>query len=185
MKKIVLISTAIAVIVIVAVILSVVHGSNGTNAIAQNITVGAFAPNYGFLTANGSAANLSSYRGHAVLLWFVATWCSSCAQGNEALNQNYPFFKQHGIKVVELELYKDLGYSGPPITSFVSSYAPAAYTNSTIIPALAGYNMTEAYDPKGYLDIYYLISSSGKVIYISGSPASTLGQLEHAINVSE
>jgi hypothetical protein len=53
-----------------------------------------------------------------------------------------------------------------------------------VIPAISGYNMTAAYDPKGYLDIYYVISSNGRVLY-SGSPlASTLGQLENAINVS-
>ena len=185
MKRIILISTAIAVVAIAAVIMFFVLSSNGTDTVAQNITVGAPAPNYGFLAANGSAVSLSSYRGHITVLWLVATWCPSCAQGNEALNQNYQFFKQHGIKIVELELYRDLGYRGPSIASFVNSYAPAAYGNGTIIPALAGYNMTEAYDPKGYLDIYYPLSSDGNVIYISGSPASTLNQLEQAINVSE
>ena len=184
MKKITLVATAMIVVIAVAILL-VARGSSGTNSNVQNITTGMLAPNYGFFTADGHAANLSSYRGHTVVLWFVATWCPSCAQGNEAINQNYLFFKQHGIKIVELELYRDLGYSGPPIANFVDSYAMAAYSNGTITPALAGYNMTEAYDPKGYLDIYYLISGDGKVMYINGSPASTLGQLEHTINVSE
>ncbi len=66
----------------------------------------------------------------------------------------------------------------------VNSYAPDAFSNGTIIPALAGYNITAAYDPKGYLDIYYLLSSDGKVLYINGSLAFTLGQLEQAINAS-
>ncbi|EQD77957.1 alkyl hydroperoxide reductase/ Thiol specific antioxidant/ Mal allergen [mine drainage metagenome] len=81
-------------------------------------------------------------------------------------------------------MYRDLGYSGPPITSFVNTYAPSAYSNGTVVPALSGYNMTAAYDPHGYLDIYYLISGEGNVLYISGSPASTLGQLAQAINES-
>jgi thiol-disulfide isomerase/thioredoxin len=180
-KKIALVVVA-AVAVAVALVLA--FNQSGSNVQAQNATIGSRAPNFGFLLANGSVANLSAYRGHAVVLWFVATWCPSCAQGNSAINSNYSFFKQHGIKIVELELYKDLGYSGPTIEGFVNSYAPAAYSNGTIVPALAGYNMTAAYDPKGYLDIYYLISGNGTILYISGSPAETLGQLAHAINTS-
>jgi thiol-disulfide isomerase/thioredoxin len=185
MKKIVLMAAVIAVVVVAVVVVLFVHGSTSTSVKLQNITSGELAPNYEFLIANGSSANLTSYRGHVTVLWFVATWCSSCAQGNEELNQNYQFFREHGIKVVELELYRNLGYSGPDIASFVYSYAPTAYANSTIIPAQAGYNMTVSYDPKGYLDIYYLVSSSGKVLYVNSSLGSTLGQLEHAINVSE
>ena len=160
------------------------NGANSSNAKLGNVTVGSLAPNYGFLSENGSEVHISAYRGHPVVLWFVATWCSSCAQGNQAINSSYQFFKQRGVKIVELELYRDLGYSGPPITNFVSSYAPSAYSNGMVIPAYAGYNMTAEYDPQGYLDIYYLISGNGTVSYINGSPESTLGQLEQAINVS-
>ncbi len=174
-------------IVVLAALMMVIllfmrYDSYGKSALQQNITVGSIAPDYGFFLSNGSYMNLSVYKGHTVVLWFVATWCSSCAQGNEAINQNYEFFKKRGIKFVELELYKDLGYRGQPIIGFVNSYAPSAYSNGTIIPALAGYNMTAAYDPKGYLDIYYLISPNGTILYISGSPESTLSQLEGAIN---
>ena len=184
MKKNVVVGiVALAAVVTIALLL-LKFNSNGGNAGPQNITVGSITPDYGFRLANGSYTNLSAYKGHVVVLWFVATWCPSCAQGNEEINQNYQFFERRGIKIIELELYNDLGYSGPPISSFVSSYAPSAYSNDTIIPALAGYNMTSVYDPKGYLDIYYLISENGTVLYINGSPSSTLGQLEEAINSS-
>lgn len=179
---------AVGIVAMIAVLtialLFMKYNSGNSNAVSQNITTGSMAPDYGFTLANGSHTNLYAYRGHVVVLWFVATWCPSCAQGNEAMNQNYQFFEQRGIKVIELELYNDLGYSGPPIASFVNSYAPIAYSNDAIIPALAGYNMTAVYDSKGYLDIYYLISRNGTVLYINGSPASTLGQLEGAINSS-
>lgn len=157
---------------------------NANGPAAQNITVGSYAPDFGFRLGNGTPTDLSAFRGNTVLLWLVATWCSSCAQGNIAINQNYQFFKQKGVNVIEVELYKDLGYNGPSITNFVDEYAPSAYSNGTILPGVSGYNMTAAYDPNGYLDIYYLISGSGKVLYISGSPASTLGQLMQMINRS-
>jgi thiol-disulfide isomerase/thioredoxin len=186
MKNSLLFGILALAVALLAALLFLKYDSNGvnSNSLSQNISVGYMAPNYGFFLSNGSYVNLSAYKGHAVVLWFVATWCPTCAQGNEALNQSYQFFERHGIKVIELELYHDLGYQGPSIASFVRSYASDAYTNNTIIPALAGYNMTAAYDPKGYLDIYYLISANGTVIYINGSPASTLGQLEEAINSS-
>ena len=182
MRRKLMVGIVVLAALIVVILLFMRYDSYSENAVQQNITVGSIAPDYGFFLSNGSYANLSAYKGHTVVLWFVATWCPSCAQGNEVINQNYEFFKKRGIKLVELELYKDLGYRGQPIIGFVNSYAPSAYSNGTIIPALAGYNMTAAYDPKGYLDIYYLISPNGTILYISGSPESTLSQLEGAIN---
>ncbi len=173
---------AAVIIVVISALLFMNYNQKSKNSAAQNISIGSLAPNYNFIIGNGSIINLSAYRGHPVVLWFVATWCSSCAQGNEAINQNYKFFEQHGVKIIELELYKDLGYSGPPIAGFIDSYAPNAYSNKVLVPALAGYNMTAAYDPKAYLDIYYLISKNGTVLYINGSPELTLAQLEGAIN---
>jgi thiol-disulfide isomerase/thioredoxin len=181
-KKLVTVVAIVIASIAVALLYGNMNGSGSNSTTAGNVTVGSLAPDYGFFLGNSSETNLSSYRGHPVLLWFVATWCSTCAQGNQALNSNYQFFRQHGVKIIELELYKDLGYSGPSINNFVYSYAPSAYSNGTVIPAYAGYNMTAEYDPKGYLDIYYLISSNGTVLYINGAPASTAGQLEQAVN---
>lgn len=38
--------------------------------------------------------------------------------------------------------------------------------------ALAGFGY-----PRGYLDIYYLIDSSGRVVYVNSGPAATMSQL--------
>ena len=171
-------------IIALVILYSVFQGNSHSSPGIRNITVGMKAPNYSFLLENGSEANVSSYRGHEVLFWFVATWCPTCAQGNSVLNGNYSFFRKRGVKIVELELYKDLGYAGQPIGEFVSSYAPDAYANGTITPGVAGYNITAAYDPEGYLDIYYLVSANGTVLYINGSPSVTLPQLKDAINAS-
>ena len=183
MKRVMLIGIVIALAIVISGYL-LWHKPAGTDSAVQNITIGSKAPENNFLLDNGTYANLSKYKGHPIVLWFVATWCSTCAQGNQVLNGNYQFFKKHGIDIIELELYKDLGYRGPTITNFVSSYAPNAYANDTIVPALSGNNMTLKYDPKGYLDIYYLISANGTVEYINGEPALTLSQLKNAINNS-
>jgi thiol-disulfide isomerase/thioredoxin len=147
-----------------------------------NITIGSYAPSDAFFLANGTKVDLSNYKGHEVVLWFVATWCSGCAQGDEVLNSSYTALNKKGVKVIELELYKDLGYNGENITDFVKSFAPQAYLNNVVIPAYASYNMTIAYDHQGYLDIYYLISPSGKILYENSTLATTLPQLLSMIN---
>ncbi|EQD56907.1 alkyl hydroperoxide reductase/ Thiol specific antioxidant/ Mal allergen, partial [mine drainage metagenome] len=87
----------VGVIVISIVIIAILNGnSNGKESTIHNITVGSSAPNYGFFLDNGTSTNLTAFKGHTTLIWFVATWCPSCAQGNAAINQNYQFFKQHG-----------------------------------------------------------------------------------------
>jgi len=176
---------AIFVIAIVAVI--AVYASQKANSAKSglngNLTVGSYAPNYTFFFANnGTEANLSNYRGHEVLLWFVATWCSGCAQGDELLNSSYKEFNDHGVKVIELELYRDLGYSGESIGNFVQNFAPEAYQKNVVIPAYASYNMTLAYDHQGYLDIYYLISPNGKILYENAPLEATLPELLSEIN---
>ncbi|MGC8652184.1 MAG: redoxin domain-containing protein [Candidatus Micrarchaeia archaeon] len=158
--------------------------SAGALVVVENPIINLSAPNAEFFLSNGSLTSLSAYKGHMVSLWFVATWCSGCAQGNEVLNSSYSSLGQKGVKVIELELYNDLGYSGPPIAEFVSSYAPAAYSGGAVTPAYASYNMALTYDPKGYLDIYYLLSPGGKILYTNSPLATTLSQLAAAINSS-
>jgi len=175
---------AIFVIVIVAAI--AVYASQkvylAKGNLNESLAIGEYAPDSTFFFANGTKANLSSYKGHEVLLWFVATWCSGCAQGNELLNSSYKEFSEHGVKVLELELYNDLGYSGENIVNFVQNFAPEAYQKRVVIPAYASYNMTLIYDRQGYLDIYYLISPDGKILYENASLGATLPELLSEIN---
>ncbi|MEM0149254.1 MAG: redoxin family protein [Candidatus Micrarchaeaceae archaeon] len=176
---------AFAVVIAIAAIALLNSYAQGKAATyAAGLRVGTAAPDLYFSTAGGSSANVSAYKGNTIVLWFVATWCSGCAEGNLLLNSNYALFKQKGIKVVELELYNDLGYNGPSIMDFVKTYAPAAYASGVVIPAYASYNMTLTYDAKGYLDVYYLIAPNGKILYTNSPLASTFSQLAEEINAT-
>jgi len=176
----------VAIFAIVVAVVIVLYASQkvylAKGELNKNLTVGDYAPDSTFFFANGTEANLSSYKGHEVLLWFVATWCSGCAQGNELLNSSYKEFSEHGVKVLELELYNDLGYSGENIVNFVQNFAPEAYQKRVVIPAYASYNMTLIYDRQGYLDIHYLISPDGKILYENASLGATLPELLSEIN---
>ncbi len=148
---------------------------------ATYLSVGETAPNYTFQSANGSTESLNNYAGTPLLLWFVATWCSSCAQGNTVVANNLAFFKAHGVKILELEQYDNLGSPGVSISQFISQYGD---NNTYVEPGIASYNMTLAYNtpPVFQLDIYYLISPSGKILYIGEGIANGIGNLENIIS---
>ena len=144
------------------------------------LSVGESAPNYAFQLANGSVESVNSYNGEPLLLWFVTTWCGGCAQGNAVLANNLPFFKEHNIKIVELEQYNNLGSSGAPISQFISEYGD---NNTYIRGGIAGYNMTLAYNtpPALQLDIYYLIDPNGTIAYTGEGIANGITNLENIV----
>lgn len=149
-------------------------------ASAVSLQVGVTAPLKSFYFVNGTRGTVADFEGKAVLLYLVTTWCSTCAQGTSALGSNMSFFKSKNVSIVEVETYRDFNYSGEPINQFTKQYA--GNSSSYIIDAYSSYNLTATYDPKGYLDIYYLISPSGKIAYVNGEPSVTMDSLKNAIN---
>ena len=93
------------------------------NASAVSLPVGVSAPLKSFYFVNGTKGTLADFRGKAVLLYLVTTWCSTCAQGTSALGSNMSFFKSKNVSIVEVETYRDFNYSGEPIYQFTKQYA--------------------------------------------------------------
>ncbi|MHB1738401.1 MAG: peroxiredoxin family protein [Actinomycetes bacterium] len=112
-----------------------------------------------------------------MLLWFVSTWCSSCQAGTQAMAQNLAALRTAGVRVVEVELYQDLGQSGPSMRQFAQALAGAEYANPDWTFGVSSAALTRAYDPQSYLDIYYLIDGHGQIRYVNSSPASTMPAL--------
>lgn len=139
--------------------------------------VGLFAPTGTFTTTSGQEVSVASLRGRSTLLWFVATWCSSCQAGTQTLAQNVSRLKTDGVRVVEIELYRDLGQSGPSISTFGRQFAGKEFTNPDWTFATSSSALTRNYDPHSYLDIYYLLSRQGRIVYVNGSPSSTMPNL--------
>lgn len=174
---------AAAVAAIVVVIAATAGGRNttagGTNAALGRAVpaAGAAAPDGTFTTVSGKTVTIASLRGHKTLLWFVATWCPSCQAGTQAMAVQAARLRAAGVQVIEVEDYADLGQPGTPMAGFARQFAGAAsrgpgWTFGTASPAL-----TRAYNPQGYLDVYFLLGSSGRVAYIGAAPASTMSQL--------
>jgi thiol-disulfide isomerase/thioredoxin len=139
--------------------------------------VGYPAPNGTFTSLAGQQESVASFQGKPTLLWFVSTWCSSCQAGTQAMAQNLSKLQADGVHVVEVELYKDLGQSGPSMQQFAKSLAGSNFTNPDWTFGVSSSALTHAYDPKGYLDIYYLLNSKGNVYYVNSTPSSTMPQL--------
>jgi thiol-disulfide isomerase/thioredoxin len=146
-------------------------GNNSSTSITSissldtGIQNGEFAPNFPMTFANGSTSHsLYDLRGSPVLLWFVATWCTSCQQGAQMLaSQYYSDLHLKGVTIVTIELYNDLGQSGPNLTQFANQYGGGlgeqgwyyGYSNQTT---------TYTFDPKAALDVYYALNAQGIII---------------------
>ena len=175
-------AAVVAMAAVVVVIAVTAGGRNptagGTSTVGGAVpAAGSAAPGGSFTTVSGRTETIASLRGHKSLLWFVATWCPSCQVGTQAMAGQAARLRAAGIEVVEVEDYADLGQPGPPMAGFARQFAGAAYhdpgwTFGTASPAL-----TRAYNPQGYLDVYFLLGSSGRVTYINSAPASTMSQL--------
>jgi len=136
------------------------------------VTQNAPAPNAVFTTIDGKQVMLSSFKGKKVMLWMLATWCSSCSEGVRVLAQNNS--KLHGLTIIALKTYGDAGYSGPSIKEFKQRYAPASLSGKNWIWGNASQKITSIYNPRNYPDIYFLIDKNGVVKEVSDAPAATI-----------
>ncbi|GGP19491.1 hypothetical protein GCM10007981_03390 [Thermocladium modestius] len=169
-RIIIIILMAVALIAAASIVLTL-HGSGH----GVGITVGDQAPNDWFTLPNGTIIYLDQLRGHYVLLYLVTTWCDACALGVSMLGHDAAAYAARGIYVVILEQYNDLGYQGMPITSFVQSFAGKLPGN--FMEGNASLQLTKTFNPTLQLDVYYLVSPNGTIIYRGFNLPNTYGEL--------
>lgn len=176
------VATGSGVLAIVGVVLglhfsSTTASSTADTRMGSSQAVGLVAPNGTLTTTSGQQLSVASLRGKSTLLWFVSTWCSSCQAGTQTMAQNVSRLQADGVRVVEVELYQDLGQSGPSISSFGQQLAGAQYGNPDWTFATSSSALTRTYDPGSYLDIYYLLNAQSRIVYVNGSPSSTMSNI--------
>jgi cytochrome oxidase Cu insertion factor (SCO1/SenC/PrrC family) len=162
---------------VIAVIVTLNSGTRSGGTPAGLPGIGTRAPAGSFTTVSGATRTISSLRGQPTLLWLVTTWCPGCQAGTAQMPAELARLRARGVRIVELEDYADLGQPGPGIAAFAKKYAGAASRSPDWVFGTASLGLTRAYNRQGYLDIYYLLDSSGRIAYINAAPASTMGQL--------
>ena len=181
-----LVASATAVLALVALLVAL-HLASGSSSSAStdgssqtsgaSLPVGTTAPDGTLTTLSGRTETVASLRGRPTLIWFVTTWCSSCQAGTQAMAQHVATLAADKVRVVEVENYADFGQSGPSMASFARALAGRASSNPDWTFGEASSGLTRTYNPKAYLDLYYLIDAEGKIAYVNSSPASTMPQL--------
>ena len=174
----------IAVVVALAATITVVRLANHSTpaSAAAAPALGHPAPDGQFTTVAGTTMTVASLRGRPTLLWFVATWCPSCQAGTPAVAEQFPHLRDHHVRVVEIELYQNLGQSGPSIADFGKHLAGSWYGDADWIFGTSSADLSYAYNPKGYPDIFYLLDAAGHITHVDTAPASTMPALLTQVN---
>jgi thiol-disulfide isomerase/thioredoxin len=146
---------------------------------AQSPAVGQPAPAFTYNLLNGHRLSQAALRGHPYVLWAVASWCPSCKVGSKVVGDHIDFLRAHGVRVVEMKLYNDLGSPGPGLQKFQQAVGAKAASANWYWGELTE-KQTAALDPKGAPDIYYLVDARGKIAAIRQSvgPAASWDVIE-------
>ncbi len=139
------------------------------------VTQNAPAPNAVFTTIDGKQAALSAFKGKKVMLWLVATWCSSCSEGARVLSQNEKALGN--LTIITLKTYGNAGYPGPSIKTFAEQSAPKMLLAKNWHWGNLTKQSAQVYNPRNYPDIYFLIDKNGVVREINDAPAATIDDI--------
>jgi hypothetical protein len=139
---------------------------------AQRLTPGQAAPAFTYHLLDGHDLRPAELHGHRYVLWMVATWCPSCQTGSNVVGSHIAFLREHDVRVVEMELANNLGARGPKLEEFrkavgMSGAAPNWYWGELT------QEQTLALDPKGDMDLYYLVDAQGRIAAIDGNPSAS------------
>ena len=127
-----------------------------------------------YTSIQGKSISLVSYHNKKLMIYLLATWCSSCQASLQTLLSNAPTLQKDGLDVVSLETYGDAGYSGPSMRQFLSSI-----NNTNVLPnnftfGNASQALTSSYNPTNAPDIYYLVNPDGVIEAVNSTPSATI-----------
>lgn len=128
----------------------------------------------------GNTATIEQFRGHPVMVWFVAGGCASCAASIPAVALQLTTFAGANTQILVLGLPADFEAGTAGLTElgqFAQAAAGSALKNTTWLWGMAPLALERVYDPTGTADAYALLNPSGKVAYANSVPVSTMGAL--------
>ncbi len=111
------------------------------------------------------------------MLWLFTTWCDTCQAGLDAIAGHLAEVNQTGLQVLSLQLYNNLGYGGAPVAEFARAFASKGRSSPHWVWGEASQQGSYTYDPRGYPDVYFLISKDGVIRAVSSAPNVTMAQI--------
>ncbi|MEO8285865.1 MAG: TlpA disulfide reductase family protein [Chloroflexota bacterium] len=94
-----------------------VDANAGVSADAQQVPMGAVAPDFSLVDTNGTTHKLSDQKGKVVVLEFMATWCPHCQDDAPMFNDLNAQYKDKGVQI--------FGVNATPRGHVQGSNAPA------------------------------------------------------------
>lgn len=131
-------------------------------------------------TLDDSQVALSEYSGQNVMLWLFASWCPSCQQSAQELQQSNE--KLQSLTILAGKMYKNAGYSGPSVREFAEEYASDTLESDRWVWGKASQETTQTFSPRGVVDIYYLIDEDGIVRTVDTVPGTTIHKIARFAN---
>jgi hypothetical protein len=195
-----LIESAVVLLIVGLIGYGVLHFAKGSQAKALNTTTiadkrtvavsdGYQPPAQGptikgsFEALNGKKQTLSSYRGHALMVWFIVGGCASCAVSIPAVANQLHILANDGITVLPMGLSGDFGPSNHALgklEAFAKSAAGKAFQDTEWKWGMASAGLSHRYDAAGIPDYYLLVDSHGVITYQNTAPIATIKPLLQA-----
>jgi hypothetical protein len=126
---------------------------------------------------NGRNVPLARYAGHKLMLWQVATWCSSCKAGLRTLERHRAEIDASGTRVLILRAYGNAGYPGIGIRAFAAKVAPGLLKDPHFVFGDDTKALYDATNPLHAVDLYHLIAADGRIVATGSAPSATYGTI--------
>jgi thiol-disulfide isomerase/thioredoxin len=132
------------------------------------LAVGTHAPSFTLQTPQGASVNLATYRGHAVLLEFFASWCPHCNAEEPHLAAMARSLQSKGIRFLAVNAD---GETAPSVYAFHRYYGmsypalvdPSSQPGSFNSPGASG-PVSTAYKISNF-PTFYVLDKTGKITW--------------------
>lgn len=169
--------TSVVIVVIAGVaLMAVANRATGIQVAGGVLGPGSALPSTTFRLVNNKHISTQQLAKGKYVLWLFATWCPSCVGGTTFVAKHIEFLRAHGVQVVELEIYHNLGGEEPDVETIAHDNAGEAANSPLWHFGYASEEQSVRLDPKGDPDIYYLVKNN-RVVAVGAAPAATWDQI--------
>ncbi len=166
---------------LVAGVLSVLTAGPAVSAGPAAVDIGHRVPPVTYSLLDGRTLHSARLRGHKYILWVMATWCPSCQAGSTLMAQHVADLQRAHAALVEMEAYDNLGGSGPSLASIKAGIGSPGDAPNWYWGVLTR-QQTLLLDPKGLMDVFYLVDEHGTVVAQGMAPAAHWDMISAFLN---